>query len=72
MRTNIHVENELMRVHCHAGDLAGALAVLQVCAPPTIRTQAAHASAGKRHHLLDERSRRVNSTCTNSPQRCVL
>ena len=28
--TTIHVENELMRVHCHSGDLAGALHILQV------------------------------------------
>ena len=27
----MHVENQLMRVHCHASDLAGAVAILQVC-----------------------------------------
>jgi hypothetical protein len=30
VQTNVHVENQLMRVHCHLGDLAGAVAVLQV------------------------------------------
>jgi len=30
VRTNVHIENELMRVYCHSGDLAGALHVLQV------------------------------------------
>jgi hypothetical protein len=30
VQTNVHVENQLMRVHCHAGDLAGAVAILQV------------------------------------------
>jgi hypothetical protein len=30
IKTNVHVENQLMRVHCHVSDLAGAVAILQV------------------------------------------
>lgn len=30
IETNVHVENQLMRVHCHVSDLAGAVAILQV------------------------------------------
>lgn len=46
----MHVENQLMRVHCHVSDLPGAVAILQV-RQAVIRPRCIDMHAGQRFLL---------------------